>query len=222
MSSSILKKLTNLFKRDPIPYDFKSSSSYWINRYVNGGNSGAGSYNHLARFKAEVINSFVKTNNINSVIEFGAGDGNQLRYADYPQYIGVDISQTAVELCRALFRNDPAKQFMLLSDYSEVRCELALSLDVIFHLVEDEIFSDYMHRLFRAATRFVIIYSSNTPENTQLDAPHVRHREFTRWVDNNAPDWRFLQKIANPYPYNGDYKTTSFSDFYLYRNITIK
>lgn len=218
----MFKKIFNHFKKDPVPHDFISSFSYWINRYAKGGNSGAGSYNHLAAFKAEVINSFVKNNNVNSVIEFGAGDGNQLCFADYPQYTGVDISPTAVELCQTLFHNDPTKKFMLLSDYKETRCELALSLDVIFHLVEDEVFSDYMHRLFRAATRFVIIYSSNTSENSQPGAPHVRHREFTHWVNNNASDWRLLQRIANPYPYNGDYKTTSFSDFYLYQNRTIK
>ena len=31
-----------------------------IQRYKKGGNSGAGSYNHLAEFKAEVLNQFVK------------------------------------------------------------------------------------------------------------------------------------------------------------------
>ena len=41
-----------------------NSGEYWENRYKANGNSGAGSYNRLAEFKAEVINGFVKENNM--------------------------------------------------------------------------------------------------------------------------------------------------------------
>ena len=33
-----------------------SSKDYWEKRYSKGGNSGAGSYNNLALFKASIIN----------------------------------------------------------------------------------------------------------------------------------------------------------------------
>ena len=51
-----------------------SSREYWENRYKNGGNSGAGSYNNLAAFKAKVINNFVTEKNINTVLELGSGE----------------------------------------------------------------------------------------------------------------------------------------------------
>jgi hypothetical protein len=35
------------------------------------------------------------------------------------------------------------------------RAELGLSLEVIFHLVEDDVFDVYMRHLFASATRFV-------------------------------------------------------------------
>ncbi|MDR2439202.1 MAG: class I SAM-dependent methyltransferase [Planctomycetaceae bacterium] len=82
---------------------FPGSKRYWDNRYCQGGNSGAGSYGRLAEFKAEILNKFVTENNINSVIEFGCGDGNQLMLANYPYYIGVDVSPKAIEICRELF-----------------------------------------------------------------------------------------------------------------------
>jgi hypothetical protein len=41
------------------------------------------------------------------------------------------------------------------------RFDLELSLDVIYHLVEDEVFDAYMRSLFAHAGRFVVIYSSN-------------------------------------------------------------
>ena len=44
----------------------KNSREYWEKRYASGGNSGAGSYNYLAEFKAEILNNFVTENNINS------------------------------------------------------------------------------------------------------------------------------------------------------------
>lgn len=40
------------------------SKKYWNERYINGGNSGTESYNHLAQFKADVINNFVLNNQI--------------------------------------------------------------------------------------------------------------------------------------------------------------
>ena len=39
-----------------------NSKKFWNERYLNGGNSGSGSYNHLAHFKANVINQFIKNN----------------------------------------------------------------------------------------------------------------------------------------------------------------
>ena len=37
---------------------FRNSTDYWERRYRKGGNSGAGSYNRLARFKAGFLNGF--------------------------------------------------------------------------------------------------------------------------------------------------------------------
>jgi hypothetical protein len=45
-----------------------------------------------------------------------------------------------------------------------------------------------MRLLFAAARRFVVIYSSN--EDQPGVATHVVHREFTRWVEQNATNWR--------------------------------
>ena len=48
-----------------------SSADYWEARYRDGGNSGAGSYGRLALFKARFLNDFVRSENVQSVIEFG-------------------------------------------------------------------------------------------------------------------------------------------------------
>lgn len=195
---------------------FPGSEKYWVKRYEAGGNSGPGSYQHLAQFKAEVINNFVTENSISTVIEYGCGDGNQLKLAIYPDYLGLDISMKAIDLCRQTFEQDERKQFKLIRDYDGETAEVTLSLDVIYHLIEDEVFNSYMERLFNSADRFVIIYSSNTDMNRLEQAPHVKHRHFTKWVELNKPNWRLTQHIPNRYPLRNDQHEESFSDFYIF------
>lgn len=194
------------------------SADYWNQRYVLGGNSGPGSYNRLAEFKAEIINNFVKVNDIQSVIEWGCGDGNQLGLACYPHYIGFDVSQKAVEICEQKYKDDADKVFIWCGDEQFVNDksgELVLSLDVIFHLIEDKVFDAYMERLFRSSEKYVCIYSSNCDLKA---AQHVRHRKFTDWIENNiGNEWRLINVIRNKYPYDvNDTENTSMSDFYIY------
>jgi len=195
---------------------FAGSRDYWETRYASGSNSGVGSYGKFAEFKAEFLNAFVAEQHIASVIEFGCGDGNQLALARYPDYLGFDVSATAVAACRARHAGDASRRFQLIDDYAGETAELSLSLDVLYHLVEDEVFERYMARLFDAATRYVIVYSSNSERGVEQASPHVRHREFTRWVAAQRPAWRLLHHVPNRYPYTGDYRTGSFADFYVF------
>ncbi len=197
---------------------FKNSNEYWKKRYQKGGNSGPGSYNHLAEFKADVINGFIDKENINSVIEFGCGDGNQLKLMNYLKYTGFDVSTTALGICKSIFHGDQTKEFKLTDDYANEKADLTLSLDVIFHLVEDRIFHEYMTRLFDSSLNFVIIYSSNTNQNPKNHSPHVKHRKFTDWTEKNAKDFKLINTIKNRYPFDGT-DNTSFSDFYIYQRI---
>ncbi|GIU18909.1 MULTISPECIES: methyltransferase domain-containing protein [unclassified Shewanella] len=196
---------------------FTSSGDYWNNRYETGGDSGPGSYDQFAIFKAGILNEFVKDNRVQTVIEFGCGDGNQLVLSQYPTYLGFDISRDAIQLCWEKFHHDNYKKFMLLNDYKNETADLAISLDVIYHLVEEDTYEDYMHRLFNSATRFVIIYSSNTDVQLKLQAKHVRHRQFSDWVELNT-QWVLKRYIPNQYPYSGDEQEGTISDFYIYEN----
>lgn len=196
---------------------FSGSRHYWERRYAEGGNSGDGSYGELAVFKAEVLNKLVREESLKSVIEFGSGDGHQLTLAEYPKYLGVDVSSTAIELCEKQFADDLSKRFVLSDDYRGETADLALSLDVIYHLVEDSVFHGYMEDLFNAAARIVVIYASNTDEQDVVQTPHVRHRKFTRWVEENRPTWTLDTVIENRIPPDKRTGKGSFADFYLFR-----
>lgn len=196
-----------------------SSAHYWEARYKADGDSGAGSHGRLAQFKAEVLNDFVRKNAVRSVVELGCGDGTQLALADYPEYVGIDVSPTAVEQCRARFAGDPTKQFLRSADQLDRTFDLAMSLDVIYHLVEDDVFEAYMNALFDASHRWVIIYSSNTDEPTP--EPHITHRTFGDWVAGHRLSWRLVKRIKNRFPYDSqDPDFTSFADFFVYECIS--
>jgi hypothetical protein len=200
---------------------FTDSPDYWEHRYQRGGNSGAGSYGRLAQFKAEVLNGLIREHRIQSAIEFGCGDGNQLSLLEVPAYIGLDVSRTILEQCIDRFRSDASRSFFLFEPRAFLdrrrlfSADLSMSIDVIYHLVEDEIFHAYMQALCHAADRFVVIYSSN--EEQGQTAAHVRHRCFTDWIAKHAPGWALKQKIDNRYPFDPrSPDETSDAGFYLY------
>jgi SAM-dependent methyltransferase len=173
---------------------FRGSSRYWESRYASGGTSGAGSYGAQAEYKASFLNAFVKNNQLRTVVEFGCGDGNQLRFAEYPSYLGLDVSRAALRMCVEAFRGDESKSFLYyepdcFSDAARfIHGDLVLSLDVLYHLVEDDVYERYMRDLFAAADRFVIVYA--TDGERRVAAPHVRHRAFSEWVSIHAAHWR--------------------------------
>lgn len=206
-----------------IPDKTFNSQDFWETRYLEGGTSGSGSYNQLAEFKAEILNDFVEKNHINKVIEWGCGDGNQLKLARYPSYVGFDVSLTAIELCKKIFENENTKKFIWCGDdnfENEDIGDLAISLDVIFHLIEDDVYNEYMRRLFTSSNKYVCIYSSDVEEQTAI---HVKHRKFTAWIENNLNgQWELIRVVKNRYPYSEELPdTTSYSDFYFYEKVTM-
>lgn len=181
---------------------FQGTAQYWDGRYAAGGTSGAGSYGQAAEWKARIVNGWVAELGIESVVDLGCGDGNQLALAEYPRYLGLDLSPEAIRTCIERFSGDPTKSFLSYEPSSStdpagwLRADLALSMEVIFHLVEHELFEDYMARLFAGAQRYVIICCSDT--GTHRQGPHERHRPFTPWIARNRPDWTLDRRIDPP------------------------
>jgi SAM-dependent methyltransferase len=191
-----------------------SSGAYWETRYRMNGTSGAGSAGRLARFKAAVINGLVSGNDITSVIDLGCGDASQLALLELPaNYLGVDVSPAALARCAERF---PERRFVTPDALRTMPpADMTLSLDVIYHLVEDIIFTAAMRTLFSWATRFVVVYASNV--DAAWSSPHVRHRRFTDHVAATEPDWRLLAHLPNPYPYDpANADDTSFAEFFIY------
>lgn len=199
-----------------------NSSKYWNDRYAKGGNSGAGSYNNLALFKANIINNFVDKNKIQSIIDYGVGDGNQLKLLNTNtiKYTGIDVSDVIINKCKEMFKEDKDKTFINANDIdTTLKADLVLSCDVIYHLIEDNIYLEYMNKLFSMSNKYVIIYAKNENIN---HAQHVKFRKFTDYIDEFLPMWNLIEFIPNQYPQTklGDNNNnTSPSDFYIYNKV---
>lgn len=196
------------------------SKKYWNDRYIKGQTSGKGSYNHLAQFKADVINSFIQENKIKSIIDYGVGDGNQLKLFNTENliYTGIDVSRFIISKCREQFKDDKRKKFIHVEDIdNRLKGELVLSCDVIYHLIEEDVYKEYMENLFSMSQEYVIIYAKNQDINK---AQHVKFRKFSNYIDSNLPEWQLIKHIPNKFPelklgQNND--NTSPSDFYIYK-----
>lgn len=190
-----------------------NSKHYWESRYRSGGNSGVGSYGKLAINKSNFISSFIKDYNIKSMIEFGCGDGNNLQIisSNNPELevVGVDVSATALQMCKLKM---PQHTFVHKDNYDHSTKDLVVSLDVLYHLIEDEVYEDYLTSLTKISSPYLLIYSPDF-DNSKYE-PHVRARKFT----NNPlllKKYNFFKKYDNEYSIH-KYKDGSFSDWYLF------
>lgn len=193
-------------------------AGYWENRYSSNGNSGAGSYGCVAEFKVGQLCKLFADHAIQSMIDLGPGDGNVFsmlkKNGCLPRrYAGFDVSKTAVDRLRqkfpghAFYHYDGA--YSSIEDAGVGVADLSMSLDVIFHLVDDRVFEAYMDCLWRASARWIVVFSSNS--DTMVDgANHVRHRRWTSWLERNHDgEFELMQVLPLVLP------QFSFSDWYL-------
>jgi SAM-dependent methyltransferase len=194
---------------------FPGSAAHWQRHYERGGDSGPGSYRESAEYKARLINEAIHERGIRSIVELGCGDGNQLSYIDIDEYIGLDISKIAIARCRARYIGNAKRSFIWYDpDYFHdplhiVSADCAMSLDVIFHLIEDDVFARYIQQLFNCGRRFVMIYALDR-EQERRGHVSVRYRKYSDYIVRTIPEFRIAQHI----PAN-----ETFGDFYLYERI---
>eukprot|EP00727_Mastigamoeba_balamuthi_P008902 m51a1_g4634 putative group 1 glycosyl transferase (221) ;mRNA; f:328977-329870 len=181
----------------------RCAAEFWETRYREGGNSGTGSYGLNAQYKARVLNAFVRERGVASVI-LGVGDGNQLALGEYPRYTGVDVSPTALRRTAAKFAGDATKSFFALSTLAGVHdsecvlsADLAMSLDVVYHLVEDEALDYYMCALANSARRYLVVYAWPPAWQRPYSGIHIRDVDFHAWILKSAPWFRLVKRLPS-------------------------
>lgn len=191
-----------------------NSGKYWEKRYKNGGNSGEGSYGKLKDFKTEIINNLIKDYNLSTSIEMGCGDGNQLSDFNFKNYVGLDVSETIINKCKHLYKDDPTKEFYHINEYRRsVDFDVSLSLDVLYHLIEDNVYKNYLNDLFNYSNNLVIIYSFSERASKVNFNEHVKYRNMDNIISDYKKNWKLISHIENIYP------NSSLSDFYIFKKI---
>lgn len=170
--------------------------NYWEIRYKSGGNSGSGSYNKIAEHKAEVINNYIVKYEIKTISDFGCGDGNQINmFKGFNIYTGFDISSFIIAKCINIFR-DRNNMFFVNSIIDLPTSDLCLSLDVIYHILDNDEYHNYMTNLFNKSNRFVLIFSTDHDDNNH-DAKHILHHKFSDWVVEYYNEFKLIEVIDN-------------------------
>lgn len=185
-------------------------AGYWERRYRDGRTSGAGSEGVEGQYKADYISDFIHNRGVNTVVDWGCGDGQVLNLIrlEGAQYTGVDVSQTIVDRMRGKF---PQYRFIGPSDDHnyEDAYRMSMSMDVLFHLPDDRDYFEYLDHLFNSATRHVVIYS--TDEADGRTARHVFRRKFTADIAERFVDWEL--KTAEPPLHEG------LASFFVYGKV---
>lgn len=173
-----------------------NSKKYWEDRYKRGGNSGLGSYGDESEFKSKYINKLISEKNIKTINDFGCGDGNQISLLKgFDKYVGYDVSETAILNCKKKFENE--KQFVFVNHISKMKSsDLTMSLDVVYHIIEDDVYHEYMNNLFGLSLKYVLIYSIDS-DSLRSGVEHMKYRKFSTWVLKNKSDF----KLTEFYPY---------------------
>lgn len=171
---------------------------YWETRYADGRDSGEGSRGKTAEHKAAVVNTIAWEQGVESMIDWGCGDGQVLEHiTNEVHYTGVDISPTVIGKVAQLH---PHRSFVLdklgTMTTAWLRADMSLSMDVMFHLVNDDDYYKYLNRLFQAARKVVLIYSTDSDDG--LTARHVMRRHWTPDVARMFPEWQLISRHPNP------------------------
>lgn len=206
--TNIIKKLGQ-WKRKIL---FPGSTAFWEKNYKKGGTSGYGSYGKKGKTKAKFINKFLKDHpEIQKVIEFGCGDGNQISLINYPEFWGIDVSKTAVNMCNLKFAMNKDYHFRRLDsiDFNKFLrqgsfgatilhnyFDLSISLDVLGHLVEEDIWKAYIDNLRRCTTKYILIHGKSE-NDYRLDTPHCISRDFVSYIEKNT-FFKLVKYTPNP------------------------
>ena len=199
-----------------------ATCKFWEERYKGGGDSGRGSYNtdhaNFFDFKTNYINNIIQEHKVKTINDFGCGDGNQIKdLRGFDTYKGYDISNEAVSKCSNKYENNPKYNFY--SEYKNwAKADLSMSLDVLYHIMEDDLWLLYINDLFNFSNKLVLIYSV---DDDTLKAPHVKSRNFTTYIKDNFLNYKLLNVSESPLMKNGTPSSQYYPDsngvrFFLY------
>jgi hypothetical protein len=182
------------------------SIDIWQDRYLTESDlgSGNGSKGNLLDFKVNFLNSFIKDNNIKSVLDFGHGDLSVANKLLVDSYIGIDIfdgkkfniNNLKIKNCR-------------FDEYKDESAELVICLDVLYHILKDE--QQYMRlsldKMIEKSSKYIIIYA----HDSSIVNVYNDHLYDSKWMQHiNQKQGLSLTFVQN------DYEPGTSAKFFIY------
>jgi len=152
------------------------TKNYWEDHYSSGGISGQGSIGDCRKWKWDTIFSYVEK--IDKVIDVGCGDLSFWDGETCKSYTGIDISPTIIN---KNMKARPDWNF-ICSDASishPVHAPVVFCLDILFHILDDQVYLSILENLARYSDEWIFIY---TWVNNPLLTLTLRKNLFLRSV----------------------------------------
>lgn len=170
--------------------------NFWNRQYTEGRGSGPGSKGEMLQYKIDFLNKFIDKHSIKTMTDFGCGDGklmSKLKIED-DKYMGIDISEKAIDLCK-IFR--PKSHFKCcpfpeLNTIGAFVRDISICIDVLFHIIDIEELKLALTQIFDLSERYVVLYTMNTPRDR--DREHVKSRCISEIIENLNIKYNNLHK----------------------------
>lgn len=153
--------------------------TYWNKRYLEGGNSGAGSVGELREWKWSIIDKYVPS--LSSIVDIGCGDLSFWEVRGLPyNYLGTDISEEIIHRNKQKY---PHSGFMVSGHLNppKVKSPVVFCFDVLFHITTITEHLLTINNLCEISEDYIFIYTWIKNPLRKWKVIPITHDEYQRF-----------------------------------------
>ena len=192
--------------------------AFWNERYrtLPWLGSGPGSRGIAQQYKASLLEKALLKNDITSVVDVGCGDLCWLRTdrlsaddLEGIRYVGLDISEAAVEANRRTFPSLEFELYDLGRDPLPIHADLVLCFDVLIHQTSREQFTTCLNHLLDGIERHALVSYMNPVRPGKAIMPHLEALDSALEAESEFRQFLAELKARVKYPKG---TTTNFGE----------
>jgi 2-polyprenyl-3-methyl-5-hydroxy-6-metoxy-1,4-benzoquinol methylase len=172
---------------------------YWQEWYSAGNNSGQGSMGELLEFKAAFINKHLE--GVNSVFDFGCGDGSLSRLLNIENYFGIDVSKEIVSKCnkqkKKTNHNYEQASFIDINPEfikSKIQPEALMCIDALYHVMDNSVVDKTLENLFSGISPLVILYTIPNEKMSGEKIGAINFYDNSKKLSKITQDWKLVEE----------------------------